>query len=53
MSAFRDIALKAGVSVKTVPRVLNSVPMVGADTRARVENGNESAAFGVRRQETA
>ncbi len=37
MSTIRDIALRAGVSVKTVSRVLNHEPMVGADTRARVE----------------
>lgn len=37
MSTIRDIAQRAGVSVKTVSRVLNNEPMVGANTRARVE----------------
>lgn len=32
----RDIAFKAGVSVKTVSRVINNEPMVGQETHARV-----------------
>jgi LacI family transcriptional regulator len=32
-----DVARKAGVSIKTVSRVMNKEPMVRADTRARVQ----------------
>ncbi|MEZ4862180.1 MAG: LacI family DNA-binding transcriptional regulator [Caldilineaceae bacterium] len=36
MTTIRDIANKAGVSIKTVSRVLNNEPMVGEATHARV-----------------
>jgi LacI family transcriptional regulator len=36
-STIRDVALAAGVSVKTVSRVLNDHPYVRADTRRRVD----------------
>lgn len=36
MPTIRDIATKAGVSIKTVSRVLNNEPMVGEATYARV-----------------
>lgn len=36
MPTIRDIATKAGVSIKTVSRVLNKEPMVGEATYARV-----------------
>ncbi len=36
VATIRDIAVKAGVSVKTVSRVINNEPMVGQETRARV-----------------
>ena len=35
-SNIRDVAAEAGVSVKTVSRVLNNHPYVGAATRAKV-----------------
>ena len=37
MATMRDVALKAGVSVKTVSRVFNEDPHVLPETRARVE----------------
>lgn len=37
MATIRDIASKAGVSVKTVSRIINNEPMVGDETRARVQ----------------
>jgi LacI family transcriptional regulator len=36
-SNIRDVAVQAGVAVKTVSRVLNGHPYVSAETRARVE----------------
>lgn len=36
MPTIRDVASKAGVSIKTVSRVLNHEPMVGEATQARV-----------------
>lgn len=36
MTTIRDIAGKAGVSVKTVSRIINNEPMVGSETRTRV-----------------
>lgn len=38
MPTIRDVASKAGVSIKTVSRVLNHEPMVGEETLTRVEN---------------
>ncbi len=37
-NTIRDVAKKAGVSLKTVSRVLNDEPMVSEDTRARVQH---------------
>jgi LacI family transcriptional regulator len=36
-ATIRDVSARAGVSIKTVSRVLNKERYVGADTRARVE----------------
>ena len=41
-----DVARRAGVSIKTVSRVMNKEPTVHADTRARVQEA--VAASGVR-----
>ncbi|MEL7044674.1 MAG: LacI family DNA-binding transcriptional regulator, partial [Pseudomonadota bacterium] len=37
MTTIKDIASRAGVSFKTVSRVVNGVPSVDPDTRARVQ----------------
>jgi LacI family transcriptional regulator len=47
----RDVAREAGVSLKTVSRVVNGEPGVGADTAARVTAAIE--ALGYRRNEIA
>ena len=39
----RDVAERAGVSLKTVSRVINGEPGVAADTAARVERGDRRA----------
>lgn len=40
-----DIARLAGVSTKTVSRVMNNSPLVGEETRARVENAIAETGF--------
>ncbi len=44
-SNIRDVAVLAGVAVKTVSRVLNNHPYVAADTRARVEEAMRTLDF--------
>lgn len=45
MPTIRDIAAKSGVSVKTVSRIINNEPMVGEETRARVQAVMEDLAY--------
>lgn len=45
MPTIRDIATKAGVSIKTVSRVLNKEPMVGEATYARVTSVMEELGY--------
>jgi LacI family transcriptional regulator len=45
MTTIRDVAKRAGVSVKTVSRVINSEPMVGQRTRARVRQAVQELGY--------
>ena len=40
-----DVAYRAGVSIRTVSRVLNNSPRVSDDTRARIEQAITSLSF--------
>lgn len=44
-STIRDVALAAGVSVKTVSRVLNDHPYVRADTKRRIDEAMRQLDF--------
>jgi LacI family transcriptional regulator len=50
-ATIKDVAKRAGVSVKTVSRVLNQEKSVSADTRQRVQDAVES--HGYTRHQTA